>query len=108
MFTDEELEMLQYLIDDPDWDMTQRAYIWERLPRLLDAAKKTKQGVRNNLREKIKKILQDSREEDWAQDLSDPAADEIRTEKFNDEYAITELEKLFISLLEVNELPKGE
>ena len=56
----------------------------------------------NDLREKIKKILQDSREEDWTQNFSDPASDEIRTETFNDEYAINELEKLFLSLLNVN------
>jgi hypothetical protein len=39
MFTDEELEMLQRRIDDPDWDMSQRNDVWELLPRLLEVAK---------------------------------------------------------------------
>lgn len=45
MFTDEELEMLQWRIDDPDWDISQRNDVWELLPRLLEVAKAAQQGV---------------------------------------------------------------
>jgi hypothetical protein len=45
MFTDEELEMLQWRIDDPDWDMSQRNDVWELLPRLLEVAKAAQRSV---------------------------------------------------------------
>lgn len=35
--TDEELEMLQRRIDDPDWDISQQNDVWELLPSLLKA-----------------------------------------------------------------------
>ena len=37
-FTQEELDMIQYRIDDPDWDISQQGDLWEMLPRLLQAA----------------------------------------------------------------------
>lgn len=38
--TAEEVELLQYLIDDPDWDVSQRGEVWELLPKLLSAAQR--------------------------------------------------------------------
>ena len=35
--TNEELEMLQRRIDDPDWDVSQKNDVWELLPNLLAA-----------------------------------------------------------------------
>lgn len=33
--TDDEREMLEYYINDPDWDVSQRGDVWELLPRLI-------------------------------------------------------------------------
>lgn len=35
-FSNEEIELLQRRIDDPDWDISQQNDVWEMLPRLLE------------------------------------------------------------------------
>ena len=44
-FTAEELETLQHRIDDPDWDISQQADVYEMLPRLLELAKNSMMTV---------------------------------------------------------------
>jgi hypothetical protein len=51
--------------------------------------------MENKLREKIIKILKESRDEDWHEDFDDPSADERRVETFNDDYAVDKLLELF-------------
>ena len=44
-FTPEELDELQNRIDDPDWDISQQADVYEMLPRLLELAKNSMMTV---------------------------------------------------------------
>lgn len=46
LVTQEEIDMLLFRVDDPDWDVSQRGDVWELLPRLIGLAQSCANALR--------------------------------------------------------------